>query len=115
MKIGLVGLTLVGLAGCAAHTTMRGSVVMKVSDTEAHVCMGKGEVREGEPIRVYRNVCKAPVPNRAWGLVFADSCRRERAGNGTVEKVLNEHYSVVRFAPGTTFEEGDTVEARGGK
>lgn len=107
MRARLVAVVLVSLGGCAAHGTMRGSVVMKISDTEAHVCMGKGEVREGDRVDLYSDVCK-PDGIRV-------SCRRASAGSGTVEKVLDDHYSVVRFTPGTRFEEGDTVEARGRK
>ena len=33
------------LAGCA-HSTMRGSVAMKASDDEAHICMGDKEVKD---------------------------------------------------------------------
>ena len=33
----------ISMAGCA-HSVMRGSIAMKVSDTEAHVCMNNDEV-----------------------------------------------------------------------
>lgn len=102
---------IIALAACGAHTNMRGSVVMKVNDTEAHICLGKGEVHEGSVIELYRNVCTdakgRPVPARA----VVDACKREPAGSGQVTRVLNDHYSIVRFASGTSFQEGDTVEA----
>jgi hypothetical protein len=42
------------LTACG-HATMRGTVVMTVSDTEAHVCMGKGEVRAGDAVECYHH------------------------------------------------------------
>jgi hypothetical protein len=83
---------------------------MKVSDTEAHVCMGKGEVKEGDRVRLYRNVCSAELESSFPTAVAA--CHREPEGTGQVAKVLNDHYSVVRFPPGTSMHEGDTVEAQ---
>lgn len=98
-------------SGCAAHSGMRGSVVMKVNDTQAHVCMGVGEVKEGQEVALFQSVCKKdPL---VWGNKMAavvGSCEKKRVGAGTVEKVLNEHYSVVRFASGVSFQEGDIVE-----
>ena len=35
------------LLGACAHSLMRGSVVMKISDHQAHICMGRGEVAQG--------------------------------------------------------------------
>jgi hypothetical protein len=91
--------------GCAtSHGMMRGSVVMKTSETEAHVCLGKGEVAVGDDVSLYRNVCPTlgePTPS---------GCHREALGRGKVEKVLDDHYSVVRFPAGVTFKDGDTVE-----
>ena len=107
-RYALIFVALVG--GCAAHASMRGSVVMKVSETEAHVCMGKGEVKQGALVHLYHNVCKTPPTSAVPAIV--DSCRREAGGDGSVEKVLNDHYSVVRFQSGTLFQEGDTVETK---
>lgn len=93
--------------GCAGgHNAMRGSVVMKTSETNAHVCLGRGEVAVNDEVDLYRNRCQPspasePAPN---------DCSREVVGRGKVEKVLNDHFSVVRFPAGTPFKEGDTVE-----
>ena len=89
--------------GCAGgHSMMRGSVVMKIDPTTAHVCLGNGEVAVNDKVRLYKNVCKQgdrrPI------------CTRETVAEGKVTEVLDDHYSVVTFAAGTTFEEGNTVE-----
>lgn len=96
------------LGGCG-HAAMRGSVVMKVSDTEAHVCMNKGELQPGEAVRLYRSQCNTPMA--AKNPALAQNCPREGV-TGQVEKALNDHYSLVRFPAGTKFEEGDKVEAQ---
>ena len=89
--------------GCAGgHAVMRGSVVMKIDPTTAHVCLGKGEVAVNDRVRLYRNVC-TPSGRRSV-------CKKEAVADGTVTELLDEHYSVVTFPAGTTFEEGNTVE-----
>lgn len=107
----LIGLALFVAMGCNAHNAMRGSVVMKVSDIDAHVCLGQDEVKKGEPIRLYKNVCADRVGGvPKVGSIPVQSCKKELAGEGQVAEVLNSHYSVVRFPQGTQFQEGDTVE-----
>ena len=116
MKISAFGTALVltgTLTACAAHSTMRGSVVMKVSDREAHVCLGKGEVKPGDAVSIYRNVCRALTDGDYPGP--GEGCIREAVGSGNVEQVLNEHYSLVMFPQGVSFKEGDTVEKKSGR
>ena len=98
--IALISLT---LAGCA-HGVMRGSVAMKTSKNEAHVCLGKGDVKVGDSVRLYTNRCSAAAREGA------DVCEMKFLGNGKVTKILNEHYSVVAFDEGVKFEEGTFVE-----
>ena len=98
----------VALAGCAttnSHDTMRGSVVMKINASDAHVCLGQGEVAAGDQVTLFHNVCT--TGDKVTPL---ERCHREAVGKGQVVEVLNSHYSVVRFPAGTTFQEGDTVE-----
>jgi len=111
MRQALLALLLIGAVGCG-HAAMRGSIVMKVSDTDAHVCMGVGEVAAGDRVRLYRNICTNPKGATAKVDLLAPGgiCTREKVTDGEVAQVLNEHYSVVRFASGTAFREGDTVE-----
>lgn len=100
--------------GCA-HSTMRGSVAMKASDDEAHVCMGEKEVKEGDTVALFKNVCTSPKGGGGRGDRGGDGfggCKKVRLGEGNVERVLNEHYSVVKVNPGVQFEEGNIVEKK---
>ena len=99
-----------GLSGCA-HSVMRGSVAMKTSENEAHVCMGKGEVAAGDRVTLYQNVCVGKGGNRSGGA-GGGSCEKKEVGMGSVQEVLNEHYSVVKFDQGVKFEEGSFVEKK---
>jgi hypothetical protein len=104
----LVGLMLSGVlvvAGCG-HMAARGSVVMKISETQAHVCMGDKEVAAGDRVQLVRNDCTA-----AGGKVpLSERCKRVVVGQGQVTQVINEHYSVVDFPIGVPFKEGDSIE-----
>jgi len=81
---------------------MRGAVVMKIDPMTAHVCLGNGEVAVNDRVRLYRNVCE-PSGRRSV-------CKKTPLADGKVTDLLDEHYSVVTFPVGTTFEEGNTVE-----
>lgn len=109
MTISLGITALLALSGCA-HSVMRGSVAMKTSDNEAHVCMGKGDVKAGDQVKLYRNVCPTKGGGARYGGGGGASCEKRELGMGTVQEVLNEHYSVVKFDPGIQFEEGTFVE-----
>ena len=99
--IGLAGI----LVGCA-HSTMRGTVAMKATDDEVHVCMGDKEVKAGDLVAFFFNQCKG-----AGGKETRDRvCTKVRLGEGEVVRSLNEHYSVVRPNPGVKVEEGTIVE-----
>ena len=108
MRIHNVILALAATAffGCA-HTTMRGGVAMKLSDREAHVCMGDQEVSVGDKVTAFRNRCTG---GRGKSGDSDRSCEKIKIGVGTVTKLLNEHYSVVQFDSGVQFDEGTFVE-----
>jgi hypothetical protein len=104
---------LLASAGCtpAVH---RGSVVMKIDEREAHICMGTGEVKAGDRVALFKNDCSR-IPLQAKGRPGSGSpsepgCRQVKLGEGRVVRTLNEHYSVVEVDPGVVFEEGATVE-----
>ena len=92
-----------------AHGNGRGSVAMKVSDTEAHIDLGDGEVKTGDRIALFKNECK-PSTLIQRGVDNDPSCEKVRIGEGTVLKTLNRDYSVVKVQPGVSFEEGTIVE-----
>ena len=106
----LVILSLAALEGCA-HSTMRGTVAMKINDEEAHVCMGEGEVKPGDAVALYENVCTAPRgPNRIGDGISSGGCTKKRLGEGRIVSILNSHYSLMKANPGSTFKEGTIVE-----
>ncbi len=107
LPLSLAALT---LTGCA-HGLMRGSVAMKVSDTEAHVCMDNTEAKVGDRVTLFRNNCPTKG-GRARSGDGGGSCEKVQLGQGTVTEILNQHYSVVKFDPGVSFEEGSFVEKR---
>ena len=92
-------------AGCA-HSTMRGSVAMKVSDNEAHVCLGDNEVKIGDKVTLYKSECSGSNAKFSGGRV----CQKVNIGAGQVTQVLNEHYSVIKVEPDVKFQEGTIVE-----
>ena len=94
------------LSACA--TTHRGSVVMKLNDSEAHVAMGQKELNVGDHIQLYHNVCTGTGGGRAG--TSNRTCKKEFTGHGEVTQLLNDDYSVVKFPQGTSFSEGDTIE-----
>lgn len=101
-------LTVIIVSGCA-HGTMRGSVAMKGEDGEAHVCMGDKEVKAGDKVTLYKNVCTPLTTAQRFGNLVG-GCKKVRLGEGVVERALNEHYSIVKVDPGVAFEEGAIVE-----
>jgi hypothetical protein len=99
-------LAAMAFVGCS-HGTMRGSVAMKTSDDEAHVCLGKGEVKVGDKVNFFENRCKAQGAGKSGAR---EICDKVKVGEGRVAELLNEHYSVVQTTAGTKFTEGTVVE-----
>lgn len=93
-----------GFLSACAHTTMRGSVAMKINEREAHVCMNQNEVKVGDKVTLYRNQCSAK------GKSGDGVCQKQKLGQGEVTQILNDHYSLVRFQEGVKFDEGSFVE-----
>lgn len=109
-KIWVLTITTLALGGCA-HSLMRGTVAMKVSDTDAHVCLGNNEVKVGDRVTLFRNDCPSKGGGgRNGGGGGGGLCKKIKVGEGQVTQLLNEHYSAVRFEPGVQFEEGTIVE-----
>lgn len=90
--------------GCIS-SVHRGSVAMKISDSEAHIAMGADEVKAGDRVVLFRNDCE-----RGGQRPKSPTCRRRKLGGGTVTEILNQDYSVVKVDKGVEFEEGVTVE-----
>lgn len=105
-------LLIANLVGCASHSTMRGSVAMKTSEDEAHVCMGDTEVRVGDKVKAFKSVCANENENsiRTSKSGIKTICKKEQIGTGVVTSLINDHYSVVKFDNKFDFNEGTIVE-----
>src|SRR3989344_4809990 len=95
----VLGIWTISLFGCA-HGLMRGSVAMKTSENEAHVCLGDKEVGVGDRVNVFQNVCESKYTDDS----VSPSCEKRKVGEGVVKETLNNHYSVVQFDSGVPFK-----------
>lgn len=112
MNLLIAALTSLVLVSCAhqEHATMRGSVAMKMGADTAHVCMGNNEVKAGDRVVAFKNVCKNNQTDINTRSHLKTYCSKEKVGEGTVVATLNEHYSEVKFDQGVEFQEGTIVE-----
>ena len=106
-KIGL-SVLLLGIIGCASskHSSMRGTVALKASESKAFVCLGEDSVKVGDEIIFYSNECS----NYGIGEYSDIQCKMSKVGSGTVSKLLNNHYSEVKTNGNFKFKEGTLVE-----
>lgn len=114
LSLTLLTLTALSLGACATmqgtHDGVhRGSVVMKMPNGEAHVCLGDKQVKIGDSIDLIRHDCKTKVA-RGKDPDVSIVCSPRTLGIGTVTKVYDSHYSVVKFPEDIDFKEGDNVE-----
>jgi hypothetical protein len=106
-------LAFTSVAACATtgHKAMNGSVVMKLSDTQAHVCLFEQDAPVGAQVQLYRHDCvgqydKSGAPYGRTPF----SCKKEAVAIGTIAQKMGGHYALVTFPQGTQYEEGYTVE-----
>lgn len=115
LRLALISfLFLADASGCAGHRLMRGSVVMKVGDTDAHVCLLAGEAKVGDRVQLFRHRCRQSTDD--YNVVGGQPrkrtvCLRETVAVGEVTQRIDDHYAVVNFPAGTQLQEGNTVEA----
>lgn len=95
------------ITSCASHRFMRGTVAMKTDDNTAHICLGNNDVKVGDKVRFYNNVCKAVGGKEADA--YSD-CEMKEIGTGNVTKLLNSHYSEVKTNGNFKFKEGTLVQ-----
>ena len=91
------------LSACG-HMTMRDKVVMKTSDDRAYVCMNDGEVKVGDEVILYTTQCTSAVSGDG-----SQECKATKTAEGTVSKLINQHYSEVMITDGGSFSEGTRV------
>ena len=101
----IIGLVAVIFIISCAHGTKRGSVAMKVSDKEAHVSLGKDDVKMGDILTLFKNEC-----NTHSGGDSTLICNKVRLGSAEVSQPINEEYSIIQVEPGVQFNEGTIVE-----
>lgn len=97
------------LIGCAHSAHTRGSVALKHSAQEADICLGKDEVKPGDRVSLFKNVCK-PRSRKGSEDIEYSSCTKTKLGEGRVMQVLDGHYSTINVDSGVSFEEGAIVE-----
>ena len=93
------------VAACAP-AVHRGLVAMKIDEEIAHVCVDKNEVKPGDRIVLYRNICDQFAPKDPRRI----NCTKHKIGDGLIIELLNEHYAIAKFPNETGFREGDMVE-----
>lgn len=103
----IISITTLLVSAACAHTLMRETVAMKTSDKTAHICLAGNEVKEGDRVTLFKKDCPS-----GGGSDSAALCNKWRIGEGTVTKLLNNHYSEVVFDSGVEFDEGDIVETQ---
>ena len=84
---------------------MRGTVTMKTDDQQAHVCLGSNDVELGDKVDFFDNVCLKKKGEET-------TCKITLLGTGTVTKLLNTHYSVVKADSKFKMREGNLVQKR---
>lgn len=109
---GIICIFIIGstaLSSCA-HTMMRGSVAMKVSDQEGYVCLGENEVKQGDKVALFRSDCTPVGTSNRAASPYGPACKKIKVGEGEITQLLNEHYSVVKTSPSVALQEGLIVE-----
>ena len=85
---------------------------MKINDSTAHICVNNDEVRPGDGIVLFRNVCETGELKH-YGIKHSRTyCQKKEIGRGIITQLLNDHYAVAEFSPAIAFKEGDMVEKR---
>ncbi len=99
-----------GMMGCAHSAHTRGSVALKHNAQEADVCLGKGEVKPGDKVALFKSECEPRTSGGRDGGGGGQSCTKVKLGEGEIAQVLDEHYSTMRVSSGVSFDEGTIVE-----
>jgi hypothetical protein len=90
------------VSACSGHTLMHDTVVMKISPTEAQVCLHPGTFVVGDRVTVFKTTCQ-------MGLDHLMACHRDNVGRGRITRVINEHYATIELTA-RSLEEGFGVE-----
>lgn len=103
VSLALFSIATMTLTGCATQLH-RGVVAMKIDESTAHVGLNRNEVKIGDEVRLYSDVCTPKLRGEKR------TCSKKEKGHGKVSEVVNENYVTVKFEPTVEFKEGDFVE-----
>ena len=107
MKWLVAVLFLLELTGCVMARPKRGNVAMKISEKEAHICLGSKDLKPGDKIEFLFNDC---TQNGEKTPRVAGLCELVPLGRGVVIKTINSHYSAVKTDGSFSFSEGTLVQ-----
>lgn len=110
MKSLLTLLTLALLLSSCAHNFMRGTVAMKTGKKTAHVCLGNNDVKKGDKLDFYSNICTGYSGGGRDEGGDTRECEMRILGTGTVINLLNSHYSEVETDGSFKISEGTLVQ-----
>lgn len=85
---------------------------MKISEDEIHVGLGEDEVKPGDKVLFYKNVCHRPLGSWAGARGTDPHCERQLIGEGRVRQVLGRDYSIVTVNHDPGINEGMVVEKK---
>jgi hypothetical protein len=91
------------LLSCA-HPMPHGTIAMKISDEVGHAALH--DVSRGDKVALMMNECEQGVSPTGG----EDRCKEKTLAEGVVSRVINNHYSEVRFPAGTKLAEGQMIE-----
>ena len=98
------------LGGCA-HSHPRGTVVLKDSPKEGHVCIEHDKIAPGDTVKVFKNKCKTTsVSTGRHGSRSKTSCEKQLVGEGRIIESSNEHFAKIEALGDLNLEEGFIVE-----
>jgi len=84
---------------------------MTTGKDTAHVCLGDGDVKVGDTIDFYRNVCNSRAGNSKIDPDIS-GCKMKILGSGKITRLINSHYSEVKTEGNFEVKEGLLVQKR---
>ena len=83
---------------------------MRERDNKVHVCLGEGQVKEGDKVTFFKSVCKSTDFIGEKGGKSRVKCEKIQIAEGSVIEVMDQHYSTVEVFGSLLIPEGSIVE-----
>lgn len=111
MKTTIIALLFVSTlsVGCAHKHVVEGHQPADQIPEGVRVKIGSPEVKEGDTVNVFRQICKEKRPAGRGGEE-TQSCANEKIGEASVLKVLDQDSAVILPSAGLTIEKNMLVE-----